>query len=276
MKWGLVGKGDIPHVRDAAAAILAALEASGDDVRVEDGLAGPLGRDGGSVAALHKEVDLFVTIGGDGTILYTQAGTDKPVFGVNAGAIGFLAEVEPPQAIEALDIIRAGKHRIEERHKLACRLGDEALPDAVNEVTLQTRRIAKLIRFTINVDDEELDTLRGDGLIVSTPTGSTGYAMSVGGPLVHPAVNGMVLAPIAPFKLAARPWVVPADATVKVQLLERDSAQGVQQAKVVIDGQHGFDVDTGATITITQSRHKARFVRLGNGFYERVRKKLTR
>jgi NAD+ kinase len=225
---------------------------------------------------MAADVDLFVTVGGDGTILYTQQLTDKPVFGVNVGAIGFLAEVDPAHALEALAAIRAGKHIIEERHKLAVRLGDERLPDAVNEVTLQTRRIAKLIRFTVRVDGEELDTLRGDGIIVSTPTGSTGYAMSVGGPLVHPKVPGIILAPIAPFKLSARPWVVPASALIEVTLLERDSAQGVQQAKVVVDGQHGFDVDTGATITITQSRKMARFVRLGTGFYERVRVKLAR
>jgi NAD+ kinase len=276
MKWGLVGKGDIPHVRTEAARLVAAMEQAGDEVHLEAGLADALARAGRSIADIAADVDLFVTVGGDGTILYTQQLTDKPVFGVNVGAIGFLAEVDPAHALEALAAIRAGKHIIEERHKLAVRLGDERLPDAVNEVTLQTRRIAKLIRFTVRVDGEELDTLRGDGIIVSTPTGSTGYAMSVGGPLVHPKVPGIILAPIAPFKLSARPWVVPASALIEVTLLERDSAQGVQQAKVVVDGQHGFDVDTGATITITQSRKMARFVRLGTGFYERVRVKLAR
>jgi NAD+ kinase len=276
MKWGLVGKGDIPHVRTEAARLVAAMEQAGDDVHLEAGLADALARAGRNIADIAADVDLFVTVGGDGTILYTQQLTDKPVFGVNVGAIGFLAEVDPAHALEALAAIRAGKHIIEERHKLAVRLGDERLPDAVNEVTLQTRRIAKLIRFTVRVDGEELDTLRGDGIIVSTPTGSTGYAMSVGGPLVHPRVPGIILAPIAPFKLSARPWVVPASALIEVTLLERDSAQGVQQAKVVVDGQHGFDVDTGATITITQSRKMARFVRLGTGFYERVRVKLAR
>lgn len=276
MKWGLVGKGDIPHVRTEAARLLAALEKAGDEVWLETGLGEALGRPGGAIPDFAADVDLFLTVGGDGTILYTQQLTDKPVFGVNAGAIGFLAEVDPAHALDALEQIRAGKHIVEERHKLAVHLGDERLPDAVNEATLQTRRIAKLIRFTVKVDGEELDTLRGDGIIVSTPTGSTGYAMSVGGPLVHPKVPGTILAPIAPFKLAARPWVVPASSKIEVTLLERDSAQGVQQAKVVVDGQHGFDVDTGATITITQSRKQARFVRLGSTFYERVRVKLAR
>lgn len=276
MIWGVVGKGDIDHVVKEAKWLIGHLRDKDETVQVEAGLAEALGEDGVPMPELGRDVDIVTTIGGDGTILWAQQHTQKPVFGVNAGAIGFMAEIEPPQAEDAIERILRGEYRVEERHRLAARLGDQDLPEAVNEVTLQTARIAKLIRFTVEVDGEVLETLRGDGIIVSTPTGSTGYAMSVGGPLVHPAVQGTVLAPIAPFKLAARPWVVPAEAVVELTLMSRDSAQGVQQAKVVIDGQHGFDVDTGATITISASERKARFVRLGTGFYERVRTKLTR
>lgn len=275
MKWGIIGKGEIAHVESEAQRLIGLLDDRGQDVVVADGLHG--GSHGhASVAELNDQVDLFMTVGGDGTILHTQQHSDKPVFGVNVGAIGFLAEVDPPMAEEAIDRIIAGNYRVEERQKLATWLDDQPLPDAVNEVTLQTSRIAKLIRFHVHVDDELLDTFRADGIIVSTPTGSTGYAMSVGGPLVHPAVNGIVLAPIAPFKLASRPWVVPAQSTVSVTLLARDSAQGVQQARVVVDGQHGHDVDTGSSLRIETSDRKARFIRLGSGFYERVRTKLTR
>lgn len=276
MKWGLMGKGDIEHVRKEAEWLANHLESIGETVLCAEGIGKPIGRAGRPSAKVDADVDLWVTVGGDGTILRAQSVTQKPVLGINAGAIGFLAEVEPPQAKDAIQAILAGKHKVEERHKLACMLDGEALPDAVNEITLQTRRIAKLIRFRVDVDGEPLDTYRGDGIIVSTPTGSTGYAMSVGGPLVHPAVAGTILAPIAPFKLAARPWVVPADAHVDITLLERDSAQGVQQARVVVDGQRGYDVATGATLHITPSPNKARYIRLGSGFYERVRTKLTR
>lgn len=275
MKWAVVGKGSIIHVQREADRLIDLLRKKGQDVHVGEDLAAR-GLPQDTVAHLNDEVDLFMTVGGDGTILHTQQHTDKPVFGINAGAIGFLAEVEPPLAEEAIDRIIAGKYRVEERHKLSTRLDAEHLPDATNEVTIQTSRIAKLIRFHVHVDGELLDTFRGDGLIVSTPTGSTGYAMSVGGPLVHPRVNGMVVAPIAPFKLSARPWVVPAEATVEVTLLERDSAQGVQQARAVVDGQTGANVDTGSVLSIRTSQRKARFIRLSSGFYERVRTKLTR
>jgi NAD+ kinase len=120
-----------------------------------------------------------------------------------------------------------------------------------------------------------LDTLRGDGIICSTATGSTGYAMSVGGPLMHPLVRGTVLAPIAPFRLAARPWIVPTDAPIELTLLERDTPSD-HEARVVVDGQHGFPVQPGASVRIGPSQRKARFVRLGSGYYERVRTKLTR
>ncbi len=276
MKWGLVGKGSIDHVAKESKRLFEILQSKGEDVLVEEGVAGAMHMPSHTLKELDKEVDYFITVGGDGTILHTQGQTTKPIFGVNAGAIGFLAEVEPAMAEAGIDVILAGKHRIEERHKMAVCLEDQRLPDAVNEVTLQTSRIAKLIRFQVTVDGETMDVIRGDGIIVSTPTGSTGYAMSVGGPLVHPAVRGTVLAPIAPFKLSARPWVVPAESEVRLTLMERDSAQGMQQARVVIDGQQGYDVDTGSTVIVTESDHKARYVRLGGGFYERVRTKLIR
>ena len=276
MRWCLAGKGAIGHVAKEAERLMAMLRERGQEVIVESDLAAALGVEGRPLASLEDEIDIVMTVGGDGTILHCQGLTQKPVLGINVGAIGFLAEVEPAMAEDAIDRVLAGKHRVEERHKLAVYLADTRLPDAVNEATLQTSRIAKLIRFRVEVDGEVLDTFRGDGIIISTPTGSTGYAMSVGGPLVHPGVTGLVLAPIAPFKLAARPWVVPDQATIEVTLLERDSAQGAQQARVVVDGQHGFDMETGAVLRVEASRHKARFVRMDGGFYERVRTKLTR
>lgn len=276
LTWALVGNSAIPHVLKEARWIHGHLVARGQRVLVESDLARALGQTSHTLAKLDRQADLFLAVGGDGTILLTQNATDKPVLGVNAGAIGFLAEVELPQAEAALDAIVRGDYRIEERDKLSAWVGKQRLPDATNEVTIQTSRIAKLIQYRIAVSGEHLDTLRGDGLIVSTPTGSTGYAMSVGGPLVHPLVRGTVLAPIAPFRLAARPWVVPSDAQIEVTVLERDGAGGGSEARVVVDGQHGVDLEPGGSVRIAPSPRKARFVRLGTGFYERVRTKLTR
>lgn len=274
--WAIVGKGSLPHVKAEAERLAEHLESRGQKVLVETTLAVGTRRASKTLAQLDQQADLFLTVGGDGTILFVQGVTDKPILGVNAGAIGFLCEVEPPLATDAIDQIIRGDYKVEERDKLAAWLGDDRLPDACNEVTLQTSRIAKLIRFRITVSGEILDTLRGDGIIVSTATGSTGYAMSVGGPLIHPLVAGTVLAPIAPFRLAARPWIVPTDADIQITLLERDSGGDDKDARVVIDGQHGFPVVSGQVIRVGPATRKARFVRLGSGFYERVRTKLTR
>lgn len=276
MNWGLVCKAGIPHVRKEAMWLCAHLRERGETVLLEQDLAQNVGETAHTLAELDGAVDMFLTVGGDGTILMTLQETDKPVLGVNAGAIGFLAEVDPPQAAYALERVLAGEYQVEERMRLQVELDGQRLPPATNEVTLQTSRIAKLIHFEIHVDGEILDTLRGDGVIVSTPTGSTGYAMSVGGPLVHPRVAATVLAPIAPFRLAARPWVIPGDATVELKLLERDSHTAIEQARVVVDGQHGFGVQSEGVVRIGPSERRARFVRLGSGFYERVRTKLVR
>jgi NAD+ kinase len=276
LTWALVGKGAVAHVRKEAQRLADHLESRGQKVLMETTLAVGTERAHKALTDLDAQADLFLTVGGDGTILMVQGLTEKPILGVNAGAIGFLCEVEPPQATAAIDQVIRGDYSVEEREKLSAWLGDERLPDACNEVTLQTSRIAKLIQFRITVSGEVLDTLRGDGIIVSTATGSTGYAMSVGGPLVHPLVSGTVLAPIAPFRLAARPWIVPADAQVELTLLERDSVADEKTARVVVDGQHGFPVVPGQVVRIGPSKNKARFVRLGSGFYERVRTKLTR
>jgi NAD+ kinase len=276
LTWALVGKAGIAHIRKEAMWIRDHLVSRGQRVLLETDLAQAAGEPGHTLADLDREADLFLTVGGDGTILMVMHATDKPVVGVNAGAIGFLTELEPAQAASGIDQVIRGDYRVEERDKLAVWLGGERLPDATNEVTLQTSRIAKLIRFRITVSGEILDTLRGDGVIVSTATGSTGYAMSVGGPLVHPLVHGTVLAPIAPFRLSARPWVVPSDAVVELTLEPRDSAVEEKEARVVVDGQHGFGVAAGAAVRIMPSPRKARFIRLGSGFYERVRAKLTR
>ncbi len=276
LTWGLVGKGGITHVRKEAERIAGILDSLGQNVLWETELASAEGKTVHELSELDEACDFLITVGGDGTILHAMQRCTTPVFGVNAGAIGFLAEVEPPMVEEGLQRVLDGHYRIEERPKLGAWLDDVRLSDALNEVTMQTSRIAKLIRFEVRVDGEVLDMFRGDGFIVSTPTGSTGYAMSVGAPLVHPKVQGTILAPIAPFKLASRPWVVPGTASIELHLLPRDSAQGIQQARVVIDGQEGHDVDTGSIVRVAPSGHMARFVRLGSGFYERVRTKLTR
>jgi NAD+ kinase len=273
MKWGLICKPNATHVMKEVKTLHDHLVKLKQPMQVETLLAKAL-----KVKATPLErmaADVYVAVGGDGTILLTLHHTDRPVLAVNAGGIGFLSEVEPKYALNAVERILRGDFRVEERAKVACQLDDQRLPDAANEVTVQSSQIAKLIKFRIEINGEVTDTLRGDGVIVATATGSTGYSLSVGGPILHPSVDAVVVSPIAPFRLGARPLVIPYTSTVRITLLERRLGSE-KPAKVVVDGHHSTDMAPNEAVTVTPSERRARFVRFNGGFYDRVRTKLTR
>lgn len=274
MKWALVGKPDHKHVLREIRDLHEHLASNDQEVVAETVVAETLGLEGVNLANL--DADVFIAVGGDGTVLLTLSYTDKPVLGVNAGGVGFLSEVEPKYARHAVDRILGGKYEVEQRHKLACKIDGRRVQDAANEATVQTARIAKLIKYRVEIDGEVGETVRGDGVIISTPTGSTGYSLSVGGPILHPSVSANVISPIAAFRLGSRPLVVPADATIRVTLLERKSYRDEEWAKLVVDGQHSYGMKANSVVELTQSKQKARFIRFNGGFYHRVRTKLAR
>lgn len=274
MKWGIVGKPNVNHIYQEMVEVLDQLKKRKQTVVLEERFAQLLNVPGKKLPDISA--DIIVTVGGDGTILMALEHTDKPILAVNAGGVGFLSEVEPKYLGSAIDRVLRKDFTLEERPRLAAWLEKERLPDAANEVTVQTAKIAKLIKYQVRVNGEVMDTLRGDGVIVATATGSTGYSLSVGGPILHPAVQGMVISPIAPFRLAARPIVIPFDSEVTVGLVSGASDRTDKVARAVVDGQHGYAMNAGMSVTIRPSKRKARFIRFDGGFYERVRTKLTR
>jgi len=223
----------------------------------------------------HKEInsksDIVITVGGDGTILRALVNIEKPIFAINFGGMGFLTEVESKYAMSGLKKVLDGKYNVEERAKLKVTVDRKRLPDATNEVTVQTPRIAKIIYLKIFVEGELIDTFGADGVIVATSTGSTSYALSAGGPILDPSVNAMVIAPLAPFKLSARPWIVPLDKKVGIKLVFKS-----KESMIVIDGESPQKITHDSEIIITGSEKKARFVRFGESFYQMVRLKLVR
>jgi NAD+ kinase len=274
MKWAIVGKPNVNYIYKEMVEVLDQLQKRDQDVVLEQRFASQLKKKGKPLEKL--DADIMVTVGGDGTILMALEHTDRPILAVNAGGVGFLSEVEPKYIGSAIDRILAKDFRIEERDRLSSWLDGQRLPDAANEVTVQTAKIAKLIKFQTAVDGEVMDTLRGDGVIVATATGSTGYSLSVGGPILHPEVNALVISPIAPFRLGARPVVIPAESEVAITLLEGTRGKTEKEGRVVVDGQHGFPMSVGNSVTIQLSERKSRFIRFTGGFYDRVRTKLTR
>jgi NAD+ kinase len=239
----------------------------GHDYVVESHTADALGMKGVPLAKM--DVDILITIGGDGTILRTLQASDHPVLGVNAGVLGFLTEVKPEEIKQAIRKLLAGRYYLDERLKLKTLLNGKRLTDATNEVVIHTAHIAKMRHFAISVNDTRATQVRADGLIVATPTGSTSYAMSVGSSIIDPRVDALVIAPIAPFRLAARPLVVSAKSKIRVTLLEP------RECSMVIDGQCEFTIKGDEEIVFTASEKKARFISFQDDFYKNLEEKLV-
>lgn len=270
INWGLVCNPGVKRTVSLAKDIAEFLREHGN-LFVEEAIALEIQEKGSSFKEINKKADIVVTIGGDGTILMAMSEIEKPVFAINSGGIGFLSEVESKYAFEGLKQIIGKKYNVEERAKLKITLDGKRLPDATNEVTIQTARIAKILYLKIFVEEELIESMGADGVIIATPTGSTSYALSVGGPIMDPTVNAMIIAPLAAFKLSARPWIVPLDRKVGVHLLPKS-----KETNLVIDGKFLTPVSQENNIIITGSEKKARFIRFGESFYQMVRLKLMR
>jgi NAD+ kinase len=270
MKWGVVGRSDANKSISLAETVIDYLSDNGE-VFIEEHLADAVDKKGHNLKEIDKKADIVVTIGGDGTILRAVKEIEKPVFAINSGGMGFLSEVESKYAIGGLKKVIAGNYNVVERSKLQITLDGKILPDALNEVTVQTDRIAKILYLKMFVDEELIETMGADGVIIATPTGSTSYALSVGGPIMDPSVNAMIIAPLAPFKLSARPWIIPMERKIGIVLLTKS-----KESKIVIDGGFEMQVTQQSDIVITGSEKKARFVRFGESFYQMVRLKLMR
>jgi NAD+ kinase len=219
------------------------------------------------------DADIIIAVGGDGTILRTQSFISSkqiPLFGINMGTVGFLTEIDPELVFKSLEQILTGKYDVEKRTQLQIK-HNKKLHTALNEVVIMTRKPAKMLHIEISVDDEVAEELRADGLIVATPSGSTAYSMSAGGPIVDPQVAAFVIVPICPFKLGSRPIVVPDNSVIKVKLLREG-----KKAMAVIDGQSEEEINYMDEIVFRKSDDNACFVRLSKDFYRKVREKLIK
>ncbi|MDD3041820.1 MAG: NAD(+)/NADH kinase [Methanosarcinaceae archaeon] len=217
-------------------------------------------------------VELIISVGGDGTVLrnISRMKDPLPILGINMGTLGFLVDVEPEEAIETIEEVLYGFSYIE-RMRMDVFLNGEILDTATNEVAVMSAKPTKIIQFEVQVNECLLDRVRADGMVFATPTGSTAYAMSAGGPIVNPRVNAVLIVPVAPFKLSSRPWVIPSDSVIKVRLIDPK-----KEAVVAIDGQKSYKIRPGDEVKLKRSKYPARFVKVSDTcFYERVQRKLT-
>ncbi|NPA47049.1 MAG: NAD(+) kinase [Thermococci archaeon] len=218
------------------------------------------------------DVDFIIAIGGDGTILRIEHKTKReiPILSINMGSLGFLTEVEPHETFFALSKLLDGDYFIDERIKLRTYLnGENTVPDALNEDAILTGIPGKIVHLKYYVDDGLADDIRADGLIVATPTGSTGYAMSAGGPFVDPRIDALVIAPLAPIRLNSRPMIVPAFSKI---LVRNETCK--RKLILAIDGQFYTTLDPSTEIEIVKSPRRTKFVRFSKEFYPKYPIKL--
>jgi NAD+ kinase len=214
----------------------------------------------GGVPFSKMYADLIVTVGGDGTVLKTCMSIPRPetpILAVNMGRRGYLTEVDPENAMHAIQSYVKGTCKMEERAKLSVAIEGEKSVDGLNEVVIASGTPSKMLHFTVSIDKSQLLEFRGDGVIVSTPTGSTAYALSANGPILDNSVNAFVVTFICPLEHLT-PLVVSMDNRIKVEL-EAPKLKGT----LVVDGRLQRELNPQASVTITRSSHKAVFVRLG-------------
>jgi NAD+ kinase len=249
--------------------IRAMLTKDGDNVILDSDTAASLGTEG--VPLADAAADVVIVVGGDGTILRTIQEMDRPapVLGVNWGEVGFLADLEPAEAPAFIRTLSNG-FSVEERMRIALRKNGECLGTALNEALIVTTRPAKMLRFLIVIDGIITEQFRADGLLISTPTGSTAYAMSAGGPIVDPRVEGFLLVPLAPYLLSSRPHLISSNRQLEVRL------ESTKPANLVIDGQQTIELGTSSTIEVCRSDKPALFVDVKRNFFEKVDRKLRK
>jgi NAD+ kinase len=258
-KVGLVSRLDDPRALEVARNLAQQLRKEGVSVIAESDLA-RVGRLGGGTYLRELRADLVVTVGGDGTVLKTAMALpdqETPILAVNMGRRGYLTEVQPGRAMAAVELVRKGNYRLEKRAKLSVDMNGTHVVDALNEVVVSSGNPAKMLDLKIGVDSEQLLKFRGDGVIVSTATGSTAYALSAGGPIVDSSVDAFVVTFICPLDFV-RPTVISMNRTLSLEM-----ANQKVKVRVVADGRFQRELVRDVKLRIRKSKHYTSFVRLG-------------
>jgi NAD+ kinase len=229
-------------------------------------------------ADIATEADLIIAVGGDGTMLYAAGLTGNgkvPLLGVNRGRLGFLADISPAEMLENLQQILDGDYSRESRLQIAAKIsasdGSERSGVALNDIVLQRRQTGRMLDFETRIADRYVNTHAGDGIIVATPTGSTAYALSCGGPILEPMLDAVVIVPICPHTLSDRPIVIPSSLEIELKLLRRHDTT----AEVSVDGHSLGELEPGDSLRISSSTNRITLIHPpGYDYYGILRSKL--
>lgn len=278
----ITARTDFPDKEDVLKTLVATVKRSGADVSIDPERC--------DIAALKKcrrfgelkNIDLIIVVGGDGTILRTVRDLKDfsvPLLTINRGTVGFLTECDTTEIETAVPRLLKEGGILEERQMLSCAVLRDAAEiitaHALNEIVISQGTIARLIQLRTKIAGVLFATFRADGIIIATPTGSTAYNLSAGGPILHPHSRNTVITPINAYTLSQKPMVVPSDATIEVEILHRGSAFGDVSVSLTLDGQTHHALQTADSIVVRSHAEKVRFLkRRADTFYGRLREKL--
>jgi NAD+ kinase len=275
---GILAKPKFPEVKSTLHDVISWLRARNIDVILDTTTASLFGEQGGyQKTQLASKADVLLVLGGDGTMLNAArlAGERSiPILGVNMGGLGFLTEVRLENLYPSLERVFANDFVLDERLMLQTHIhqhGETVAQGVVlNDVVISKGTLARMIELKIAIQGRFVTNLRGDGLIVSSPTGSTAYSLSAGGPIIDPAVQSLILTPISPHTLTHRPLIVPGHAEIEVTLTSKDDG-----AMATLDGQVGVAITQGDMVVIQTSEHRTRLIRFPeSNYYDVLREKL--
>ncbi|MDH3748099.1 MAG: NAD(+) kinase [Gammaproteobacteria bacterium] len=274
----ILGRHDDPRVADPMSLLARHLTKQRIEVLATDNMSLDLDVTRFEENVLADHADLIIAIGGDGTMLYAArlaSDNDVPLLGVNRGRLGFLADITPDEMLSSVDHVLSGSYTRESRLQLQAMLkhsdGSEISAVALNDVVLQRGGTGRMVDFETRVGDHYVNTHAGDGLIVATPTGSTAYALSCGGPIVEPQQDAVVVVPVCPHTLTDRPIVISAEQTIEVRLLRRDETK----AEIAVDGRSIGEFQPKDRLMISKASRRMSLVHPpGYDFYGILRSKL--
>jgi NAD+ kinase len=277
-KVGLIFKRHDPRVPSILTDLIPWLRSRQVEIYLDEALAGPYA--GACIptppARLPGQVDVFAVFGGDGTLLYAArlaAGSATPILGINLGSLGFLTEVKLERMKPAFEALLSGNYHLEDRMLLKVEVfrNNELVERymALNDAVINKGALARIIEVEVKVGAQLVSTFRGDGLIISTPTGSTAYSLSAGGPIVFPTLAAFIITPICPHALTNRPVVVPDSGTIDVTLLHGADVM------LTVDGQVGMPLAARDALRLQKATPSVRLVLPeGNTFFKILREKL--
>lgn len=278
-KVGIVAKPHRPEARPLLKELWEWLQGKGLEVFFDLDSAALIGREGQGCkkSELPCKVDLVVVLGGDGTLLSVArlvGARQVPILGVNLGGLGFLSEVTLEELYATLEEVLAGQYQFSERLMLTAhihRQGERIAEYTVlNDVVINKGALARIIEMETYIDSEYVTTYRADGLIISTPTGSTAYSMAAGGPIIYPSLQSLVLTPICPHTLTNRPLVIPNRVKIEVILISEN-----EDVYLTLDGQVGFALRYRDVVEVKSSEHSIKLIRsIHRSYYEVLRTKL--